>query len=111
MLQKPIQLRIVFILNAILALLPYVFYYVFTSKNISIDGLKPIYFIYTGIGDISSFILMVYSILNKKLILFRTVFLITILISLPIRAYIGIVFAIISILLSFHKKIQTYLNS
>ena len=111
MLQKPIQLRIVFILNVILALLPFIFYYVFSSKNISIEGLKPIYFIYTGIGYITSFIVMIYAILSKKIKLFRTVFVATILISLPTKAYIGIAVAAISILLSFHSKIKTYLNS
>ena len=111
MLQKPYQLRIVFILNALLSILPFIFYYVFTTKEINIGGLDPTYFIYTGIGYISSFILMVYAILTKKLLLFRVVFLLTILISLPTKAYIGIHFALISLLLSFHKKIVNYLNS
>ena len=111
MLQKPYQLRIVFILNALLSILPFIFYYVFTTKEISIGGLDPTYFIYTDIGYISSFILMLYSILNKKLLLFRVVFLLTILISLPTKAYIGILFALISLLLSFHKKIVNYLKS
>ena len=38
---KPIQLRIIFILNALMMFLPFIFYYVFTTKDISIEGFKP----------------------------------------------------------------------
>lgn len=37
--QKPILLRIIFILNALMMILPFVFYYVFTTNDISIGGL------------------------------------------------------------------------
>lgn len=108
--KKPIILRVVFLLNALLMFLPFIFYYIFTSKNIQVDGLEPIHMIYTGIGYILSFALMVTSILRRNLIAFRSVFVLVILISLPTKAYIGIVFAIVSLLLSLHKKIRLYLT-
>lgn len=109
--KKPAILRIVFILNAILSILPFVFYYVFTTKNISVGGLSPQIFIYTGIGYIISFALMIATILSKKIALFRSVFIITILISLPSKAYIGIAIASISLLLSMNNKIKMYFKN
>ena len=76
------------------------------SEEYAIDDIM----IYTGIGYILSFALMVTSILKRNLIAFRSVFVLVILISLPTKAYIGIVFAIVSLLLSLHKKIRLYLT-
>ena len=109
--KKPFQLRIIFLLNAIMMILPFIFYYVFTTKNISIDGLDPIIMIYTGIGYIISFIVLVASILKRNLILFRIIFIINILIAIPAQAYIGVVVAIISILISLNRKVKTYFAS
>ena len=80
--KKPIILRVAFLLNALLMFLPFIFYYIFTSKNLQVDGLEPIHMIYTGIGYILSFALMVTSILRRNLIAFRSVFVLVILISL-----------------------------
>ena len=88
--QKPIQLRIIFILNALMMVLPFVFYYVFTTKEITIGGLEPIYMVYTGIAYILSFALLVFFILSRNAIGFRIVFIINTLIALPASAYIGI---------------------
>ena len=109
--KKPIQLRIIFILNALMMLLPFVFYYVFTTKDISIDGLDPIMMVYTGIAYIISFIILVSSILKRKLMLFRIMFCINILIAIPASAYIGILFAIISMAISFTKKVKAFFAS
>ena len=109
--KKPIQLRVIFTLNALMMILPFVFYYVFTTKNISIDGLDPIYMIYTGIGYIISFIILVTAILKRKLTLFRIIFGINVLIAIPASAYIGVLFAIISIAISFNKKVKAYFAS
>ena len=106
-LKKPIPLRITFILNGILMFLPFLFYFVATSKGKDF-GIEPMWMIYTGIGYILSFTLMVFSILNKKYLLFRIAFILTILISLPTKAYIGIVVAVISLILSFNNKIEKY---
>ena len=110
MTQKPALLRVVFIMNALLSILPFIFYYIFTTKNIEIEGLKPEYMLYTGLGYMTTFILMITTILKRKLYAFRSIFILVILISLPAKAYIGIAFATISILLSFHKKIKLYFN-
>lgn len=109
--KKPIPLRVVFILNLLMCILPFIFYYVFTTKDISIAGLDPIYMVYTGLAYIASFGLLVASILTKKIWLFRGIFLLNILIALPAGAYIGILFAIISIALSFNKKALAYFMS
>ncbi|WP_408031540.1 hypothetical protein [Tenacibaculum xiamenense] len=109
---KPIPLRIIFILNAIMGLLPFIFYYVITSKNINIGDIQPIWIIYTGIAYFISFISLVVFILKRNLWAARVVFFINILVAIPAKAYIGIVVAVISILLSFfNKKVTTYFNS
>lgn len=103
-LKKPIQLRIIFILNAIMMFLPFVFYYVVTTKNIQLGGLDPMYMVYTGAGYIASFALLVATILSKKINLMRTIFVLNILISIPASAYIGMIVAIISMLISYMSK-------
>ena len=109
---KPIALRIIFILNAIMMILPFVFYYVFTTKNISIGDLDPTWMIYTGIAYIISFVFLVRFILKRNIKAARVVFLVNILIAIPASAYIGILVAIISLLLSFlNKKVLAYFNS
>jgi len=109
--KKPIPLRVIFILNALMMFLPFGFYAFFTSNDISIEGLNPMYMVYTGLGYIASFVILVGSILKKKIGLLRIVLLINILIALPAKAYIGIIVAIISILISFTKKVKTYFNN
>jgi len=109
--KKPIQLRIIFILNALMMILPFAFYYVFTTKNITIDGLDPMYMVYTGIGYIISFIFLVTSILKRNLTLLRAIFAINILIAIPASAYIGIIVAIVSILISLSGKVKAYFAS
>lgn len=106
--KKPPVLRLVFILNAILMFLPFVFYYIFQTKNITIEGFDPTIMLYTGGAYILNFILMVFSILKRNLIGFRAVFVILFLISIPGQAYLGFLIAIISLLLSFTKKIKLY---
>ncbi len=109
--KKPIQLRIIFILNALMMFLPFIFYYVFKVKEITIEGLDPMWFIYTGIAYILSFAILVPSILKRNIILFRTIFLVNILIAIPAGAYIGIGIAIISMILSFNKKVISFFKS
>lgn len=108
---KPITLRIIFILNALMMILPFVFYYVFTSRGIEIEGLNPAYMIYTGVAYIMSFGLLVFSILKKKLFGLRMVIMFNVLIALPTKAYIGIGVALLSMLLSFSGKVQQYFSS
>ena len=37
--EKPIPLRVIFILNALMMILPFIFYFVFTAKDIQIGDL------------------------------------------------------------------------
>lgn len=109
---KPIPLRVIFLLNALMAILPFVFYWVFTTRNITVGDLDPLWMVYTGIAYILSFTFLVYYLKNRKLFAARTVFVINILIAIPAGAYIGILVAITSLLLSvFNKKILTYFSA
>lgn len=106
---KPIPLRVIFILNALMMILPFIFYYVFTTQNIVVGDLDPIYMVYTGIGYILSFGILVFFILRRNLCGARIIFFLNILIALPAGAYIGILVAIISLTLSFfNQKVLTY---
>ncbi len=109
--KKPAPLRVLFILNALMMILPFIFYFVITSKGIDVGGLNPVVMVYTGIGYILSFALVVYSILKKNLTLLRIIIAVNILIALPAKAYIGIGVAIISILLTMNNKVLAYFNS
>jgi len=109
---KPIPLRIIFILNALMAILPFIFYWVFTTKNITVGDLDPMWMVYTGIAYILSFTLLVYCLQNRKLLAARIVFVVNILIAIPAGAYIGILVAITSLALSFfNKKILAYFSA
>ena len=109
--KKPIQLRIVFILNALMMILPFIFYFIFTTNDIAIDGLNPTWMLYTGIGYIISFIPLAYFIIKRNRIGVLTLFGINILIALPTKAFIGIIVAIISFILTFTKKSRLYFQS
>lgn len=106
---KPIPLRVIFILNALMMVLPFIFYFVITSKGIDIGRLDPKIMIYTGIGYIVSFAVLVFFILKRNIMGVRGVLFANILISLPAKAIIGIVVAVISLLLAFlNEKVKTY---
>ena len=111
MVKKPIQLRIIFILNALMMVLPFIFYIVITSKDITIGGLDPNWMIYTGLAYIASFILLVIAIFKRNMTVFRAIFILNILIAIPAKAFIGIGFAIISVLISFHKSVKAFFES
>lgn len=108
--QKPTVLRIIFILNAILMLLPFIFYYIITKNQISIQGIHPIWMIYTGIAYTSLFIGIVISIVKKKLKILRVLLLTIILVSFPAKAIIGMLIGGLSILLSFTRPVQQYFS-
>ena len=109
--KKPALLRVIFIFNALMMILPFVFYYVFTSKDISIDGLNPMYMVYTGIAYIISFILLVSFILRRNITGARIMFVLNIIIALPAGAYIGMLVAVLSMILSFTAKVKEYFAS
>ena len=108
---KPIALRVIFILNALMMILPFVFYYVFITNDIRIGNLDPMWMVYTGIAYIISFAILVYFLVKRNVVGARIMFLVNIVIALPTSAYIGMVVAVISLALSFyHKKVLAYFN-
>lgn len=109
--KKPIPLRVIFILNALKILLAFGFFTVFTIKDITVGGLDRTYILYTAFGYVLTFAAMVFFILRKNLLALRIVIGIDLLISLPTKALIGIVIAIVSFSLSFHKKVKGYFGA
>lgn len=110
--KKPIPLRIIFLLNALMTILPFAFYYVFTTRNISVGTLDPIWMAYKGFTYIISFVVLVYFLINRKLLGARILFGINILIAIPAGAYIGILVALISLALTFfNKKVLVYFSA
>jgi len=106
---KPIPLRIIFLLNALMMILPFVFYYVFTTQNITVGDLDPMYMVYTGVAYILSFAVLVFFLLKRNLWGARLTFILNTLIAIPAGAYIGILVAIVSLTLSFfNKKVLAY---
>ena len=105
---KPLPLRAMFLLNAMMAILPFIFYAVFTTKNIKIDGVVPELMLYTGAGYILSFAALVYFILRRNITAIRIIIVLNILIAVPAKATIGILVAIISFALSFNQKVRAY---
>lgn len=106
--KKPIPLRVTFILNALMMLLPFIFYAVFTINDIKLGDLDPMQMVYTGIAYITSFAFLVNFILKRNFFGFRTMFFVNFVIAIPAGAYIGMVVAIVSFALSFNKKIKAY---
>ena len=81
--KKPIGLRVTFLLNAFMSILPFIFYYIVTSKNIQLGTLQPIWMVYTGIAYLISFLFFAISLAKRLKIIVFVIPLINILISLP----------------------------
>lgn len=109
-LKKPVPVRAIFILNAIKILISFGIYVVFTTKGISVGGLDPNIILYTSLGYVATFGLMVLFIVRRQAWGVRAMNLVDLLISLPASAFIGIGVAIISFGLTFHQKAKTYFN-
>lgn len=108
---KPTALRVIFILNMMMMILPFIFYFVFTTRDITVGDLDPIWMVYTGIAYIITFIPLVYFLSRRKSTGARVIFFINILIAIPAGAYIGILVAIVSLSLSFfNQKVKTYFS-
>ena len=108
--KKPIQIRIIFILNALMMFLPFFVYFLVTNNKIKMD-VVPMHVVYTGIAYIISFGALVYCILNKKFFVFRAMFFINLLIALPVGVDGGIVVTIVSFILSHSKQVQSFFNA
>lgn len=107
--KKPIQLRILFILNLLLVAICFVFYAIAKSKG-NIGGLAPNTVLYTAISYTVLFVALVTAIKRLSLTGLRIVITLVFLVSIPASAFIGMFIAILSMVLSFHKKIKQYFN-
>lgn len=107
--KKPIQLRIIFILNALLVLICFAFYGVAKSKG-SVGGISPNTVLYTAISYVALFTALVTSIKKFNLIALRVTLVLVFAASIPATAIIGLVISVITFVLSFHKKIKQYFN-
>lgn len=105
---KPITLRVIFILNALKIILALGFFTVFTVKDITVGGLDRMYILYTAFAYTLTFGAMVFFILRKNLLALRITIGIDLLVSLPTKALIGIVIALVSFSLSFTHKVKAY---
>ncbi len=108
---KPIPLRAIFILYALKIPLAFVIYGIVTSKEIDLGGIEYTWILYTAFAYIATFAALVFCILRKNLLGLRAVIGIDFLISLPVKAIIGLAFAAISFGLSFHSKVKAYFQS
>lgn len=107
--KKPGQLRAIFILNLLLFIICFTFYGVAVSKG-DVGGIPADLVLKTAIAYLILFALLVTAIIKKKLWGVRLVNITTILVSIPATALIGMVFAIISLGLTFHKKVKAYFS-
>lgn len=107
-LKKPALLRTIFILNAFKIVLVFTFYFVFKAKGIQIGPVGPELILYTAIGYVTTFAMVVTSILKRNITALRIVLILDFAVSLPAQAYIGLLIAVVSISLSFTKKVKAY---
>lgn len=108
--KKPIPLRVIFILNALMMFLPFVFCYAVASGKLNV-GIPATTMAYTGIAYIMSFAILVTSILKKNIRLLRGVIAVNVLMALPAKAFIAIGVAIVSMALSFNSQVKNYFSS
>lgn len=111
---KPALLRVIFILNALKILLSFGLFIGFSYYGLEVgdkggDGMATI-ILWTTLGYIVTFAVMVASILKRSILGARLAFVADVLISLPAQAFIGIVVAIISIGLSFTGPVKAYFS-
>ena len=107
-LKKPLPVRAIFILNAIMIPLPLVFFTVVTTRNIDLGGLDPVVMLYTAAAYAVSFAALVYCLRARNGVGVRLVVIANVLIALPAKAYIGIGVAVVSMWLSYRPDARRY---
>ena len=108
--KKPTPLRVIFILNLLLVIICFVFFAFAQSKG-NVAGVPAKAILYTAISYTVLFIGLVISIKKFSLLAVRIVILLVFLASIPASAFIGMVISIISMILSFNKKVKLYLRN
>lgn len=109
--KKPAPLKVIFILNTLMCILPFVFYAVAQSKGGSIGGLEPSSLIYAALGYIACFTFLILGILTRRILLMRLAIVLVLVNSIPYSAFIGYGFAVISTILSFTPKVKNYFEA
>ena len=105
---KPVSIRIIFILNALKVLLALGFYVAFKDKAEPI--IDPVVILYTAIGYAVMFAAIVFSILKRSAWGLRIAIIIDFIISIPATAIIGFVISAVSFGLTFRKSAKAYLG-
>ena len=109
---KPIKLRIIFILNALKIFLTFGFFVAFKYGDFVVQGLEgdsaASLMLYTMFAYIAAFAVMVWSILNRKILVLRIAITVDFLISIPAKAFIGFAVALIAMALTFTKPVTAY---
>lgn len=108
--EKPLQLRAIFILNALKILLTIGFYIAFEFTGFTVGGMTSSMMLYTLIGYVAAFAAMVFCILKRNLLGLRISILIDFLISVPAKAFIGFAIAVIGIALTFTAPVKAYFH-
>ena len=109
-LKKPAALRVIFILNALKVIASFTFFFVFSQKQATGEPvlMDPRIILYESIAYAVTFGIMVFSILTKRINLLRAMFVVDFISSAPIKAYIGIAVAVISMGFSFTSTVKNY---
>ena len=109
---KPITLRVIFILNALKILLTFGFFIAFKYGGFTLHGLEgdtaASLMLYTAFGYVVAFAAMVASILKRNILGLRAAIVIDFLISVPAKAPIGFAIAVISMGLTFTGAVKAY---
>lgn len=106
-LQKPATLRIIFISFLFKVFLCFGFFYAFSQVEDPI--LDPQLILYTAIVYTITFLALMTSILKRNVWAMRAIILVDFCISLPTKAYIGLLIATVGMILSFNGKVKAYL--
>ena len=101
---KPILLRAVFILNMVKIAITTAMLIAVQFFDASIAGIAATALLYTLIGYVATFAAMIASILKRNIMAYRAVMIADIIISLPLKAFIGIAIGIFGLTLTFLSK-------
>lgn len=107
---KPLQLRVIFILNVLKILLTIGFYIAFEFTDFTVGGITASMMLYTLMGYVAVFAAMVFCILKRNLLGLRISIAADFLISVPAKAFIGFAIAIICMALTFTASVKAYFH-
>lgn len=109
---KPLNLRIIFVLNAFKILLSVGLYIGFKYQGLTIGTLSSAsgaaIILYTTIGYLITFTVMVFSILKRNMLGLRLAIGADFLVSIPAKAFIGMLIATVSLGLTFTVTVKRY---